>query len=51
MTFVSRVANGSSRNKLLQAVLLEPTAHSYRSAVNLVNEMCDLQRDVLPPLW
>ncbi len=39
-----------SRNKLLQAVLLEPTAHSYRSAVNLVNEMCDLQSDVLPPL-
>ena len=39
-----------SRNKLLQTVLLEPTAHSYRSAVNLVNEMCDLQRDVLPPL-
>lgn len=27
-----------SRNKLLQAVLLEPTCHSYRSAVHLVNE-------------
>lgn len=39
-----------SRNKLLQAVLLEPTTHSYRSAVNLVNDMCRLQEAVLPPL-
>jgi len=39
-----------SRNKLLQAVLLDPTTHSYRAAVNMLNEMCELQKDVLPPL-
>ena len=39
-----------SRNKLLQAVLLEPTTRSYRSAVNLINELCALQQDVLPAL-
>ena len=39
-----------SRNTLLQALLLEPTAHSYRSAVHLVNDMCELQASVLPPL-
>ena len=39
-----------SRRKLLQAVLLDPTAHSYRNAVALINEMCQLQKDVLPPL-
>lgn len=39
-----------SRNKLLQALLLDPTCHSYRSAIDLINEMCDLQKEVLPPL-
>lgn len=39
-----------SRAKLLQALLLEPTTQSYRSAVTLLNRMCDLQADVLPPL-
>ncbi len=39
-----------SKNKLLQALLLEPTCHSYRAAVNLIDEMCALQKDVLPPL-
>lgn len=37
-----------SKNKLLQAVLLEPTVDSYRRAVELVNEMLHLQRDLLP---
>lgn len=39
-----------SRNKLLQAVLLDPTTPPYRNAVAMINEMCELQKDVLPPL-
>jgi alpha-galactosidase len=39
-----------SRRKLLQAILLDPTVHSYRNAVALINEMCELQKDVLPQL-
>jgi alpha-galactosidase len=39
-----------SRDKLLQALLLDPTTPSYQSAVHLINEMCELQKDVLPTL-
>ena len=39
-----------SRHTLLQALLLDPTTESYRQAVNLINEMCRLQKDVLPVL-
>jgi len=39
-----------SRDKLLQAVLLDPTAHSYRRAVAMVDLMLDWQGDLLPPL-
>jgi alpha-galactosidase len=39
-----------SRNKLLQALLLDPTVHSYRNAVEFLNEMCELQKEVLPKL-
>lgn len=39
-----------SRRKLLQALLLDPTVHSYRNAVALINEMCELQKDLLPTL-
>ncbi len=39
-----------SRRKLLQALLLDPTAHSYRNAVALINEMCELQQALLPQL-
>ena len=39
-----------SKSKLLQAVLLEPTVTSYRGAVEMVDEMLALQRDVLPPI-
>jgi alpha-galactosidase len=39
-----------SRHKLLQALLLDPTAHSYRNAVAVINEMCRLQKELLPPL-
>ena len=40
-----------SRNKLLQAVLLDPTVSSYQNAVAMINEMCTLQQDILPPLF
>jgi alpha-galactosidase len=46
---VEAFAEGS-RRKLLQALLLDPTAHSYRNAVALINEMCELQKDLLPTL-
>jgi len=39
-----------SRGKLLQALLLDPTVHSYRNAVELINEMYELQKDILPAL-
>ncbi len=39
-----------SKNKLVQAVLLDPTCRSYQSAVGLVDEMIRLQRRILPPL-
>lgn len=39
-----------SRNKLLQALLLDPTTHSYHNAVHLINEIFELQEDVLPKL-
>jgi len=39
-----------SRNKLLQAVLLDPTVSNYHNAVAMINEMCELQKDILPVL-
>jgi alpha-galactosidase len=39
-----------SRNKLLQAVLLDPTVSSYSNAVAMINEMCVLQKDMLPEM-
>jgi len=40
-----------SRNKLLQALLLDPTVSSYHNSVALINEMCELQKDILPPMY
>jgi alpha-galactosidase len=37
-----------SRNKLLQAILLDPTVKSYRGAVAMLDELLRLQRDLLP---
>ena len=37
-----------SKDKLIQTMLLEPTVDSYRHAVELVDEMLRLQRDLLP---
>jgi alpha-galactosidase len=39
-----------SRNKLLQAVLLDPTVGPYNNMVAMINEMCAVQKDILPPL-
>lgn len=39
-----------SKEKLIQAVLLDPTVDSYRNAVQMVDEMLELQREILPPL-
>jgi alpha-galactosidase len=39
-----------SRNKLLQAILLDPTVSTYYNAVSAINEMCELQREILPPM-
>lgn len=40
----------NSRNKLLQAMLLDPTVSNYNNAVALINEMCERQKEILPPL-
>lgn len=45
-----RAFREGSRDILLQALLLDPTTRSYRSAVALVDELCGLQADVLPSL-
>ena len=37
-----------SKNKLLQAILLEPTVNSYNNAVSCMNEMIAIKKDVLP---
>lgn len=39
-----------SRKKLLQAILLDPTVSTYDNAVNLINEMFELQKDILPDM-
>ncbi len=39
-----------SRNKLLQAMLIDPTISTYNNAVALIDEMCERQKDILPPM-
>lgn len=39
-----------SKAKLVQAILLDPTCHSARAAVELVDEMLTLQKPLLPAL-
>ena len=39
-----------SRQKLLQAVLIDPTVSTYANAVAMINEIFDLQHDILPPM-
>ena len=40
-----------SRNKLLQALLIDPTVSNYNNAVALIDEMCERQSGILPPLF
>ena len=40
-----------SRNKLLQAVLLDPTISTYNNAVAMINEMCERQKVILPEMF
>jgi alpha-galactosidase len=46
---VEAYAEGS-KDKLLQAVLLEPTVDSYRRAVDMVDEFLSLQKALLPEM-
>ena len=39
-----------SKTKLLQAVLLDPTVDSYQNAVHCIDELCQLQKKVLPEM-
>lgn len=39
-----------SRNKLLQALLIDPTISTYDNAAALIDEIFRLQADILPPL-
>ncbi len=39
-----------SKKILLQAALLDPTVDSYQNAVHCINELCELQKEVLPAL-
>lgn len=39
-----------SKDKLIQAFLLDPTVHSYHGAIECIDEMLALQKDVMPEL-
>ncbi|UVI29103.1 family 4 glycosyl hydrolase [Paenibacillus spongiae] len=39
-----------SKTKLLQAILLDPQAPTYYQACAMIDEMCELQKDILPQL-
>ncbi len=39
-----------SRNKLLQAILLDPTVSSYQNAVALIDEIFEKEKDLLPKM-
>ena len=39
-----------SKDKLMQAILIEPSVNSYRNAVDMCNEMLSLQKHVLPEI-
>jgi alpha-galactosidase len=40
----------NSKTKLLQAILLDPQAPTYYQACAMIDEMCELQKDILPAL-
>ena len=39
-----------SKTKLLQAILLDPQAPTYYQACAMIDEMCELQKEILPAL-
>lgn len=39
-----------SKTKLLQAILLDPQAPTYYQAAAMIDEMCELQKEILPKL-
>jgi len=39
-----------SKTKLLQAVLLDPNAPTYYQAAAMIDELCEKQKEILPPL-
>ncbi|WP_229263659.1 hypothetical protein [Cohnella cholangitidis] len=39
-----------SKTKLLQAILLDPQVPTYYQACAMIDEMCELQKDILPAL-
>ncbi|OZB96813.1 alpha-galactosidase [Paenibacillus sp. XY044] len=39
-----------SKTKLLQAILLDPSAPTYYQACAMIDEMCELQKEILPAL-
>lgn len=41
---------GQSKNKLLQAMLIDPTISNYNNAVALIDEMFERQKEILPEL-
>lgn len=40
-----------SRNKLLQAVLLDPTVGTYNNSVAMINEIFEMQKEMLPEMY
>ena len=40
-----------SRNKLLQALMLDPTVSNYQNVVAMINEMCERQKEILPAMY
>lgn len=49
-TLLVQAFEDGSRDTLLQALLIDPVTPSYRAAVDVIDELCRLQADVLPPL-
>ncbi|WMT42542.1 hypothetical protein RE628_09485 [Paenibacillus sp. D2_2] len=39
-----------SKTKLLQAILLDPQSPTYYQACAMIDEMCEMQKDILPKL-
>lgn len=42
--------NEGSKDKLLQAILLDPQCPEYSQAIKMIDEMCEIQKELLPQL-